>query len=89
MLGENKVHCGLLQNCEKVLGHVFRASSKNWPRTNHLKKKENIISTKNRHRTFVFLSSLFNRYFLFTFILIILNCTSGMNCFTVECLAKI
>ena len=59
MLGENKVHCGLLQNGEKVLGHVLQASSKKWPRTNHLKKKENIISIKNRHRTFVFLSSLF------------------------------
>ena len=59
MLGENKVHCGLLQNGEKVLGHVFRASSKKWPRTNRLKKKENIISIKNRHRTFVFPSSLF------------------------------
>lgn len=59
MLRENKVHCGLLQSGEKVLGHVLRASSKKWPRTNHLKKKGNIISIKNRHRTFVFLSSLF------------------------------
>ena len=59
MLGENKVHYGLLQSGEKVLGRVFRAWSKKWPRTNHLKKKENIISIKNRHRTFVFLSSLF------------------------------
>ena len=59
MLRENKVHCGLLQSGEKVQGHLFRASSKKWPRTNHLKKKEDIISIKNRHRTFVFLSSLF------------------------------
>ena len=37
MLGVNRVHCGLFQNGEKALGHVLRASSKKWPRTNHLK----------------------------------------------------